>query len=52
MGIFDIGPAGASPGTLLSQTISVIISLIVILKSDIGIHIKKSAFADFLFLNI
>ena len=44
MGIFDMGPAGAALGTSLSQAISVIISLIVILKRDTGIHIKKSDF--------
>lgn len=44
MGVFKLGPAGAALGTVLSQTISVIISLIVILKKDTGIRLTKSNF--------
>lgn len=44
MGVFDMGPAGAALGTTLSQTISVIVSLAVILKRDTGINLKKSDF--------
>lgn len=44
MGILNLGPLGAALGTTLSQAISVIISLIIILKRDTGIHIKKSDF--------
>lgn len=32
MGLFDLGPAGAVLGTTLSQVISVIIAVVVILK--------------------
>lgn len=44
MGVLNMGPAGAAFGTTLSQAISVIISLIIILKRDTGIHIEKSDF--------
>ena len=44
MGFFNMGPAGAALGTTLSQTISVIVSLIFILKKDTGINLKKSDF--------
>ena len=43
MGIFRLGPAGAALGTTLSQAISVIVSLIVILKRK-SIVLEKSDF--------
>ena len=44
IGALGLGPAGAALGTTLSQTISVIISLIVIKKSDTGIKLTKDDF--------
>ena len=44
MGALKMGPAGAALGTVLSQTISVIISLAVIIKKDMGIDLKKTDF--------
>lgn len=44
MGALKMGPAGAALGTTLSQTISVIISLVVIIKRDMGIDLKKTDF--------
>lgn len=44
MGVFHLGPAGAALGTTLSQAISVVVSLIVILKRDTGIRLSKSDF--------
>lgn len=44
MGVFHIGPAGAALGTTLSQAISVIVSLAVILKSKMGVSISKADF--------
>ncbi len=44
MGALKMGPAGAALGTTLSQTISVIISLAVIIKKDMGIDLKKTDF--------
>lgn len=44
MGIFHMGPAGAALGTTLSQTISVLISLAVIRRRELGISVKKSDF--------
>lgn len=44
MGIFHIGPAGAALGTTLSQAISVIVSLAVILKRKIGVSVSKADF--------
>lgn len=44
IGGMNMGPAGAALGTTLSQTISVIIALMVILKQKTGISIKKSDF--------
>lgn len=41
IGAMGMGPAGAALGTTLSQTISVIISLIVIKKTDTGIRLTK-----------
>ena len=43
MGVFRLGPAGAALGTTLSQAISVIVSLTVILKRK-SIVLKKSDF--------
>ena len=44
IGVFNMGPVGAALGTTLSQTLSVIISLIPIVKTDIGIKLNKSDF--------
>lgn len=44
IGVFNMGPAGAALGTTLSQTLSVIISLIAIVKTDVGIKLNKSDF--------
>lgn len=44
MGAFHLGPLGAALGTTISQAVSVIVSLIVILKMKTGIKIKKSDF--------
>lgn len=41
IGTFGMGAAGAALGTILSQTVSVIISLIYIRKKDTGIHLVK-----------
>ena len=42
IGALHMGPAGAALGTTLSQTVSVIISLIVIKKTDTGIKLTKN----------
>lgn len=44
IGAMGLGPAGAALGTTLSQTISVIVSLIVILKRKTGISLKAKYF--------
>lgn len=44
MGAFHLGPAGAALGTTVSQAISVVVSLIVILKRNTGIHLSKDDF--------
>lgn len=44
MGVCHIGPAGAALGTTLSQAISVIVSLAVILKRKIGVSVSKADF--------
>ena len=44
MGVFYIGPAGAALGTTLSQAISVVVSLAVILKRKTGISLSKTDF--------
>lgn len=44
IGAFDMGPAGAALGTTMAQTISVIISLVVILKRKMGLKFSKSDF--------
>lgn len=42
MGAFKLGPLGAALGTTISQAVSVVVSLIVIVKRKTGIKIKKS----------
>lgn len=42
IGALHMGPAGAALGTTLSQTVSVIISLIVIKKTDTGIKLTRN----------
>lgn len=44
IGIFDMKSTGAAIGTVLSQTISVVISLIYISKKGLGVEISKSHF--------
>lgn len=44
MGAFHLGPLGAALGTTISQAVSVIVSLIVIVKMKTGINIQKSDF--------
>lgn len=44
MGYFHLGPAGAAFGTMLSQTVSVVIALTVIVKRKTGISVKKADF--------
>lgn len=44
IGIFDMKSAGAAIGTVLSQTISVVISLFYIRKKGLGIGISKAHF--------
>lgn len=44
MGVFHIGSAGAALGTTLSQAISVIVSLVVILKRKMGVSVAKADF--------
>lgn len=44
MGGFNMGPAGAALGTTLSQVISVVVSLAVILRRKGGISISKADF--------
>ena len=41
IGVMKLGPAGAALGTTLSQTISVIVSLWIILKRQTGLTLKK-----------
>ena len=41
IGAFGMGPAGAALGTTLSQTISVVVSLFVILKRKTGLTLRK-----------
>lgn len=47
MGAFHFGPAGAALGTTLSQAISVIVSLAVILKRKTGISMTKADFKPY-----
>lgn len=44
MGVLRFGPAGAALGTTLSQLVSVVISLVVILRSPTGIRLTKADF--------
>lgn len=44
IGVLHMGPSGAALGTTLSQTLSVIISLIAVKKKPTGIRIKKQNF--------
>lgn len=44
IGAFGMGPAGAALGTTISQAISVLTSLIVIIKKKTGISLSKSDF--------
>ncbi len=44
IGVFDMGPAGAALGTVLSQTFSVLVSLVVILRRNTGIRLSGSDF--------
>lgn len=44
IGAMQLGPAGAALGTTLSQTFSVIIALISMMKRKTGIHLKKTDF--------
>ena len=44
IGALHMGPAGAALGTTLSQTISVAVSLLVILKKKTGISVKRAEF--------
>lgn len=44
MGVFRMGPVGAALGTTLSQAVSVIVSLAVILKRKTGLSLTKSDF--------
>lgn len=44
IGPLDMGPAGAALGTTLSQTLSVVIALWAIRKTDAGIRLQKTDF--------
>lgn len=44
IGVFGLGAAGAALGTTLSQTVSVVISLFVILKKQTGITLSRHHF--------
>lgn len=44
IGVFNLKSAGAALGTTLSQAISVLISIVAIIKKDMGISLKKSDF--------
>lgn len=44
MGAMHLGPAGAALGTTLSQLVSVVISLVVILRRKTGIQLTKADF--------
>lgn len=41
IGVLGVGPAGAALGTTLSQAISVVVSLVVILKRETGIRLQR-----------
>lgn len=42
IGLMNMGPAGAALGTTLSQAISVVVSLFVILRQQTGIQLRRS----------
>lgn len=42
MGAFHLGPAGAALGTILSQTVSVVIALVAICRRDTGLSLGKA----------
>ena len=42
IGLMDMGPAGAALGTTLSQAISVVVSLFMILRQQSGIQLRRS----------
>lgn len=42
IGLVDMGPAGAALGTTLSQAISVVVSLFMILRQQTGIQLRRS----------
>ncbi len=44
IGVFHLGAAGAALGTTLSQTISVVLALTVILRQQTGIRLKRQHF--------
>lgn len=44
MGALHLGPAGAALGTTLSQTVSVVVSIIVVRRARVGIRLKKEDF--------
>lgn len=44
MGVLSMGPTGAALGTTISQAVSVVSALAVILKKDTGIKVKKGDF--------
>ncbi|MDO4266981.1 MAG: MATE family efflux transporter [Eubacteriales bacterium] len=44
IGFFRMGPVGAALGTTLSQTISVAVSLVVIVKRTVGVPLSKTDF--------
>lgn len=44
IGALHLGPAGAALGTTLSQTISVVVSVVMILKRNTGIRLSKCDF--------
>lgn len=44
IGKMGLGPAGAALGTTLSQTVSVVVSLVVIIKRNTGIRLVKEHF--------
>ena len=44
IGYMGLGPAGAALGTTLAQTISVVVSLFVVLRQRMGIHLKAADF--------
>ena len=44
MGAMHLGPSGAALGTTLSQTVSVVVALVMFIKGKTGITVKKSDF--------